>query len=137
MWLLQLRDFSTYLDFPALTWDEVEAVLRRLDGYRHDDAILEYASGTAEAAWCILGGGEEGRVVVSVQPAGADYPRHLVDAIQGDALVTQSVGEQETPLPGKFYVPLEMALQAAHYFYLHRAFDPALQWAAPDFEEDC
>ena len=136
MWLLQLREFSAYLDFPAPTWAEVEAVLRRLDGYRHDDAILEYASGTADAAWFILGGGEEGRVVVSVQSAGADYPRHLVDATQGDALVTQSVGGQETPLAGKFYVPLEMALQAAHYFYLHCVADPTLQWAAPDFEEE-
>ena len=136
MWRLQLREFSTYLDFPAPTWAEVEAVLCRLDGYRHDDAVLEYASGTADEAWCILGGGEEGRVVVSVQTAGADYPLHLVDATQGDALVTQSVGEQETPLPGKFYVPLELALQAAHYFYRHRALDPVLQWAAPDFEEE-
>lgn len=135
MWQLQLREFSTYLDFPASTWAEVDVVLRRLDGYRHDDAVLEYASGAADEAWFILGGGEEERVVVSVQPAGAEYPRHLVDVTQGDALVTQSVGGQETPLPGKFYVPLEMALQAAHYFYQRRAPDPALQWAAPDFEE--
>lgn len=135
MWLLQLREFSTYLDFPTLTWTEVEAVLRRLNGYRHDDAVLEYASGTAEAAWFILGGGEEGRVVAGVQPAGADYPHHLVDPARGAALETQSVGGQETPLPARFYVPLEMALQAAHYFYLHRALDPALLWAAPDIEE--
>ncbi|MFP4346086.1 MAG: Imm1 family immunity protein [Anaerolineales bacterium] len=49
--------------------------------------------------------------------------------------MTQSVGGQETPLPAKFYVPLEMALQAAHYFYRHRAPDPALRWTATNFEE--
>lgn len=136
MWRLQLRDFSTYLDCLAPTWAEVEQVLRRLDGYRHDDAVLEYASGTAVEASLIMGGGAEGRVVVGVQPVGADYPRHLVYPAQGDALVTQSVGGQETPLPGKFYVPLELALQAAHYFYLHRALDPTLPWAASNFAEE-
>ncbi len=35
MWLLQLRDHSTYLDFSEPGWAEAEAVLRRLDGYRH------------------------------------------------------------------------------------------------------
>jgi hypothetical protein len=72
----------------------------------------------SRSGWFILGGGEEGRVVVSVQPAGADY--HGTGGYDtGDALVTQSVGGQETPLAGTFYVPLEMALQAHSIFYLH------------------
>jgi hypothetical protein len=135
MWRLQLREFSSYLEYPAPTWADVEQILRRLDGFRHDDALLEYAGGTADEAWLILGGGEAARVVVSVQTAGADHPLHLLDPVRGDELEIQSVGEQETPLPGKFYVPLEMALQAARYFYRHRAPDPTLRWAAPNFEE--
>ena len=135
MWLLQLRDLSAYLDFPEPTRAEAKAALRRLDGFRHDDAVLEYTGRAADKASLIVGGGQGGRVVVGAQPAGADYPHHLVDPARGDALETQSVGGQETPLPARFYVSLEMALQAARYFYQHRALDPALQWAAPGFED--
>jgi hypothetical protein len=105
--------------------------LRRLDGFRHDDACLEYVVEGAAASWLIVGGGESGRVVVGLQTAGADCVRHLVDPAQGEALRAQTVGGQETPLPAWLYVPLEMALQAARYFFLHRAADPALQWALP------
>ena len=45
--------------------------------------------------------------------------------------MTESVSRQETPLPGKFYVPLDRAVQAAHYFYRHRAADPKATWQAP------
>ena len=38
-----------------------------------------------------------------------------------------------TPLPGKFYVSLELALRAAYYFYMHRRADPDLQWETPFF----
>ncbi len=137
MWRLQLRDFSTYETLSASTWADVEQALRRLDGFRHDDAILKYAEGTADEACFILGGGEDGRVVVGVQLAGADYPLHLIDPTQNAAQTTQSVGGQETPLPGMFNVPLALALHAAHYFYQHRAADPVLQWVAPGFEEEC
>lgn len=140
VWLLHLRDFSTYETFTAPTWAEVETVLRRLDGFRHDDASLDDASqddaveDTAEAR-LVVGGGEDGRVVVALQRAGTTYPRHLVDPTHDEALLTQTVGGQETPLPGRFYVPLDLALRAAHYFYLHRHADPALRWEAPAFEE--
>jgi hypothetical protein len=133
MWRLQLRDFSSYQTFPVSTWADVEQALRRLDGFRHDDARLEYA----DEACLNVGGGEAGRVVVSVRPAGADDPVHLIDPTQDEALTTQSVGGQETPLPGTFYVPLTLALQAARYFYQHRAADPALQWVAPGLDQEC
>ena len=130
VWRLQLRDFSAYETVPATTWADVETVLRRLDGFRHDDARLDYLVDGVAVASLILGGGEDERVVVCLYLAGADYPLHLIDPAQGEGLVTQSVGGQETPLPGKFYVPLEMALQAASYFYQHRAADPTLLWEA-------
>lgn len=135
MWRLSLRDFSSYQTFPVFTWADVEQVLRRLDGFRHDDARLEYAGGGADEACLNVGGGEAGRVVVGIQTADADYI-HLIDPTQDAALTTQSVGGQETPLPGTFYVPLTLALQAARYFYQHRAADPALPWVAPGLEEE-
>jgi hypothetical protein len=131
VWRLHLRDFSTYETFTAPTWAEVETVLRRLDGFRHDDASLDDASqddvveDTAEAR-LVVGGGEDGRVVVALQRAGTTYPRHLVDPTHDEALLTQTVGG---------HVPLDLALRAAHYFYLHRHADPALRWEAPAFEE--
>ncbi|MDY0094756.1 MAG: Imm1 family immunity protein [Candidatus Vecturithrix sp.] len=136
MWRLRLRDFSTYEILPASTWADVEQGLRRLDGFRHDDARLEYAGGGADEACLNVGGGEAERVVVGIQTAGADY-LHLIDPAQSEALTTQSVGGQETPLPGKFYVPLALALHAARYFYQYRTADPALPWVAPGVEEEC
>lgn len=132
-WVLRLRDFSTYETFIAPTWTQVDSVLRRMDGYRHDDAILEYVVDGTAAAWLILGGGEDGRVVVGLQQAGADNPHHLVDPTHEEALVVQTVGGQETPLPGRFYVSLELALRAAHHFYVHRCLDPDLHWQASFF----
>ncbi len=136
MWRLSLRNFSTYETLPASTWTDVAQALRRLDGFRHDDARLEYAGGGADEACLNVGGGEAGRVVVGIQTADADYI-HLIDPTQDEAQTTQSVGGQETPLPGTFYVPLALALHAARYFYQHRAADPSLQWVAPGFEGEC
>ncbi|MBN2135399.1 MAG: hypothetical protein JW737_06675 [Acidobacteria bacterium] len=129
-WRLCLRDESEYHDFPATNWEDVEKILQNLDGSLHDDSFLEYtdSSGTVRLT---MGGGETKRVVLGVQAAGEDCPVHLIDPSAGDELIVQSVGGQETPLPAKLYIPLNMALQATHYFYQHQQPDPSLHWAYP------
>ena len=84
-WRLQLRDFSAYETVPASIWADVARILRRLDGVRHDDAILDYLIDGGVSTWLILGGGADERVVVGLQLADVDDVLHLVDPTQGEA----------------------------------------------------
>jgi hypothetical protein len=139
-WLLRLRERSMVRTLVMPTWAEVIDVVQQLDGDQHDDASLEYVAGDRAEARLLLGGGENGRLVVALQQANDALPHHLGDPTANEKFVMQTVGGQETPLPGRFYTPLTMPLQATRTFFFQRRMDPDLTWetsgaairAAPD-----
>jgi hypothetical protein len=116
MWRLSLRDFSTDKTLPASTWTDVEQVLRRLDGFRHNYVSLEYVEGnTVKAQLSVVckKSDKSGRVIVGIENSSPVGTMFSLDSAQS---------------PDEISVPLTLALRTVRFFYLYQDIDPGLQW---------
>jgi len=127
---LKMRDeerVPTYIETPNASLAQIEAAIRSLDGARHSDLSVSIG-----ALGLVVGGGRDGRVVVTLFRNGGESWSQLLERFRGADEYEQLVGGQDTPLPESHYVALETALRAARYFVEKVAPDPDLDWDHTD-----
>ncbi len=113
-------------------WNQIEAVIRALDGRTHTEVALRVDNERpAETAHMMIGGGNEGHYVAYTTYDGEHYLDLLPlipDASAAD--VPMVVGGEPDEYPARMVVDLATVLEAARAFAIHGELAPGLNWEA-------
>jgi hypothetical protein len=112
-------EVDSHADARTVAW-----AIQRLDGRRYNDLIVE-PDGPDSLS---VSGGLNGRCLVGLHERGGEMIWYAAEPERGDELEENIVGGQETDLPARWWVTMELALKAAAFFFHHLARDPGLVW---------
>lgn len=119
---------ADYMTIHNPTWAQVEQRVRMLDGKRYNEIGLYPSKRNRDSPMMSLGGGQKGRVLVGFQASEDDDFLFLLEEQQGNEELVMDVGGQETVLPGRRCVSLELALKVVKYFFETGRPDPEFTW---------
>lgn len=112
----------SYENIEVIRFDEMEALIRRLDQKKHTSVSL----GETGKPALMIGGGKGDYVVLWM--ADADHWLSLKMGPRHGSKKLLTVGGQPGDYESELVVTLDQAIAAARYFFLHKELDPTQKW---------
>jgi hypothetical protein len=119
---------SEEIDDPP--WSMIEGRIPQLDMNNNDELSLCVLPD--ESPLLTIGGQVNGRFTVCAQGVEGNRVFHLIDPSRSDREIVVSFPHHtESPISERQLVSVELALQAARWFFEHGEANPALSWMEP------